>query len=78
MLSHFDPLTKIHCVLTHTWKDLKVLKAGKPCPSTQVTGAISCCRTHSLFSFMAFFFTFMAQLVISIIQAVGIPGWGVW
>ena len=37
-----------------------------------------CCRTDSSFSFMAFFFTFMAQLVISIIQAVGIPGWGVW
>uniref|UniRef100_A0A8C6BAF3 Secretory carrier-associated membrane protein n=1 Tax=Monodon monoceros TaxID=40151 RepID=A0A8C6BAF3_MONMO len=36
-----------------------------------------CCRTDSSFSFMAFFFTFMAQLVISIIQAVGIPGWGV-
>lgn len=36
------------------------------------------CRTDSSFSFMAFFFTFMAQLVISIIQAVGIPGWGVW
>uniref|UniRef100_A0A4W2CKF1 Secretory carrier-associated membrane protein n=1 Tax=Bos indicus x Bos taurus TaxID=30522 RepID=A0A4W2CKF1_BOBOX len=34
-------------------------------------------RTDSSFSFMAFFFTFMAQLVISIIQAVGIPGWGV-
>lgn len=40
-------------------------------------GALSC-RTDSSFSFMAFFFTFMAQLVISIIQAVGIPGWGVW
>lgn len=37
-----------------------------------------CCRTDSSFSFMAFFFTFVAQLVISIIQAVGIPGWGVW
>lgn len=37
-----------------------------------------CFRTDSSFSFMAFFFTFMAQLVISIIQAVGIPGWGVW
>ncbi|TKC42796.1 hypothetical protein EI555_003865 [Monodon monoceros] len=35
-------------------------------------------KTDSSFSFMAFFFTFMAQLVISIIQAVGIPGWGVW
>uniref|UniRef100_A0A8C2RA83 Secretory carrier-associated membrane protein n=1 Tax=Capra hircus TaxID=9925 RepID=A0A8C2RA83_CAPHI len=34
-------------------------------------------KTDSSFSFMAFFFTFMAQLVISIIQAVGIPGWGV-
>ncbi|KAK7827755.1 hypothetical protein U0070_019579 [Myodes glareolus] len=33
--------------------------------------------TDSSFSFMAFFFTFMAQLVISIIQAVGILGWGV-
>ncbi|KAL7980404.1 hypothetical protein Chor_014733, partial [Crotalus horridus] len=35
------------------------------------------CETDSSFSFMAFFFTFMAQLVISIIQAVGIPGWGI-
>ncbi|KAF7484461.1 Hypothetical predicted protein [Marmota monax] len=34
-------------------------------------------KTDSSFSFMAFFFTFTAQLVISIIQAVGIPGWGV-
>ncbi|KAI5163857.1 Secretory Carrier-Associated Membrane Protein 5 [Manis pentadactyla] len=34
-------------------------------------------KTDSSFSFMAFFFTFMAQLAISIIQAVGIPGWGV-
>ncbi|XP_053451996.1 secretory carrier-associated membrane protein 5 isoform X1 [Nycticebus coucang] len=34
-------------------------------------------KTDSSFSFMAFFFTFMAQMVISIIQAVGIPGWGV-
>ncbi|KYO21276.1 secretory carrier-associated membrane protein 5 [Alligator mississippiensis] len=34
-------------------------------------------KTDSSFSYMAFFFTFMAQLVISIIQAVGIPGWGV-
>ncbi|KAE8617440.1 hypothetical protein XENTR_v10009073 [Xenopus tropicalis] len=35
-------------------------------------------KTDSSFNFMAFFFTFSAQLVISIIQAVGIPGWGVW
>ncbi|XP_018111029.1 secretory carrier-associated membrane protein 5A-like isoform X2 [Xenopus laevis] len=34
-------------------------------------------RSDSSFNFMAFFFTFTAQLVISIIQAVGIPGWGV-
>ncbi|KAI5941576.1 Secretory carrier-associated membrane protein 5 [Manis javanica] len=34
-------------------------------------------KTDSSFSFMAFFFTFMAQLAISVIQAVGIPGWGV-
>ncbi|XP_041440785.1 secretory carrier membrane protein 5 gene 1 L homeolog isoform X2 [Xenopus laevis] len=34
-------------------------------------------KTDSSFNFMAFFFTFSAQLVISIIQAVGIPGWGV-
>lgn len=38
----------------------------------------SLCRTDSSFNFMAFFFVFMAQVVISIIQTVGIPGWGVW
>lgn len=39
-----------------------------------------CCspRTDSSFNFMAFFFVFMAQVVISIIQCIGIPGWGVW
>ncbi|KAE8617443.1 hypothetical protein XENTR_v10009073 [Xenopus tropicalis] len=40
-------------------------------------GLFSSHRTDSSFNFMAFFFTFSAQLVISIIQAVGIPGWGV-
>ncbi|CAH2273463.1 secretory carrier-associated membrane 5 [Pelobates cultripes] len=34
-------------------------------------------KTDSSFNFMAFFFVFWIQLVISIIQAVGIPGWGV-
>ncbi|XP_076853427.1 secretory carrier-associated membrane protein 5 [Brachyhypopomus gauderio] len=34
-------------------------------------------RTDSSFNFMAFFFVFMAQVVITIIQAIGIPGWGV-
>ncbi|CAM4641581.1 unnamed protein product [Leuciscus chuanchicus] len=34
-------------------------------------------KTDSSFYFMAFFFVFMAQLFISIIQAIGIPGWGV-
>ncbi|GLD58864.1 secretory carrier-associated membrane protein 5, partial [Lates japonicus] len=33
--------------------------------------------TDSPSNFMAFFFAFMAQVVISIIQTVGIPGWGV-
>lgn len=54
------------------------MSAGKPSASAQVTNLLLCHRTDSSFSFMAFFFTFMAQLVISIIQAVGIPGWGVW
>lgn len=54
------------------WQHLLSLAARQGCDR-----AFSC-RTDSSFSFMAFFFTFMAQLVISIIQAVGIPGWGVW
>lgn len=54
------------------------MSAEKPSASAQVTDLLLCHRTDSSFSFMAFFFTFMAQLVISIIQAVGIPGWGVW
>uniref|UniRef100_A0A7N8YB64 Secretory carrier-associated membrane protein n=1 Tax=Mastacembelus armatus TaxID=205130 RepID=A0A7N8YB64_9TELE len=35
-------------------------------------------RTDSSFNFMMFFFVFMAQVGISIIQSIGIPGWGVW
>ncbi|KAJ8340721.1 hypothetical protein SKAU_G00353540 [Synaphobranchus kaupii] len=34
-------------------------------------------KTDSSFNFMAFFFVFMAQVAISIIQSIGIPGWGV-
>lgn len=33
-------------------------------------------RTDSSFSFFFFFFVFFAQVVVFIIQAVGIPGWG--
>ncbi|CAB1339529.1 unnamed protein product [Coregonus sp. 'balchen'] len=33
-------------------------------------------KTDSSFNFMAFFFVFMAQVGISIIQCIGIPGWG--
>lgn len=33
-------------------------------------------RTDSSFSFFFFFFVFFAQVVIFVIQAVGIPGWG--
>lgn len=35
-------------------------------------------RSDSSFNFMMFFFVFMAQVGISIIQSIGIPGWGVW
>ncbi|XP_037396057.1 secretory carrier-associated membrane protein 5 isoform X1 [Pygocentrus nattereri] len=34
-------------------------------------------KTDSSFNFMTFFFVFMAQVIITIIQAIGIPGWGV-
>ncbi|KAJ8247957.1 hypothetical protein GJAV_G00252560 [Gymnothorax javanicus] len=34
-------------------------------------------KTDSSFNFMAFFFVFMAQVAISVIQSIGIPGWGV-
>ncbi|KAJ0056259.1 hypothetical protein NL108_004546, partial [Boleophthalmus pectinirostris] len=34
-------------------------------------------KTDSSFNFMLFFFVFMAQVGISIIQSIGIPGWGV-
>uniref|UniRef100_A0A3P9IHD2 Secretory carrier-associated membrane protein n=1 Tax=Oryzias latipes TaxID=8090 RepID=A0A3P9IHD2_ORYLA len=34
-------------------------------------------RNDSSFNFMLFFFVFMAQVGISIIQSIGIPGWGV-
>uniref|UniRef100_A0A1A8Q1D9 Secretory carrier-associated membrane protein n=1 Tax=Nothobranchius pienaari TaxID=704102 RepID=A0A1A8Q1D9_9TELE len=34
-------------------------------------------RTDSSFNFMLFFFVFMAQVGISVIQSIGIPGWGV-
>lgn len=34
-------------------------------------------KSDSSFQYMAFFFVFMAQVAISIIQSIGIPGWGV-
>ncbi|KAM4593469.1 secretory carrier-associated membrane protein 5 isoform 1-T1 [Odontesthes bonariensis] len=34
-------------------------------------------KNDSSFNFMLFFFVFMAQVGISIIQSIGIPGWGV-
>ncbi|XP_016887835.1 secretory carrier-associated membrane protein 5-like isoform X1 [Cynoglossus semilaevis] len=34
-------------------------------------------RSDSSFNFMMFFFVFIAQVGISIIQSIGIPGWGV-
>uniref|UniRef100_A0A250YAP5 Secretory carrier-associated membrane protein n=1 Tax=Castor canadensis TaxID=51338 RepID=A0A250YAP5_CASCN len=55
------------------------LRGRHPSPASQHDQAplLPLDATDSSFSFMAFFFTFMAQLVISIMQAVGIPGWGV-
>lgn len=35
-------------------------------------------RADSSFNFMAFFFIFGAQFVLTVIQAVGFSGWGAW
>lgn len=82
-LSHSDLSIKaFKCLLSITHLNLEGLgglegrEALAFCPGDG--SHLLCRRTDSSFSFMAFFFTFMAQLVISIIQAVGIPGWGVW
>lgn len=36
------------------------------------------CRADSSFNFMAFFFIFGAQFVLTVIQAIGFSGWGAW
>lgn len=40
--------------------------------------ALSLCSADSSFNFMAFFFVFGAQFVLTVIQAVGFAGWGAW
>lgn len=35
-------------------------------------------RADSSFNFMAFFFIFGAQFVLTVIQAIGFSGWGAW
>jgi len=35
-------------------------------------------RADSSFNFMAFFFIFGAQFVLTVIQAIGFTGWGAW
>lgn len=40
--------------------------------------ALSLCSADSSFNFMAFFFIFGAQFVLTVIQAVGFAGWGAW
>lgn len=35
-------------------------------------------RADSSFNFMAFFFIFGAQFVLTVIQAIGLAGWGAW
>lgn len=71
-------LKPLNSLIIYAPRNFGFMGTGKPSASAQVTDHLFCHRTDSSFSFMAFFFTFMAQLVISIIQAVGIPGWGVW
>ncbi|XP_072484458.1 secretory carrier-associated membrane protein 5 isoform X2 [Notamacropus eugenii] len=58
---------------------LSRLRGGDPpsAPHHDQAPLLSLDVSDSSFNFMAFFFTFLAQLVISIIQSVGIPGWGV-
>ncbi|GLD58228.1 secretory carrier-associated membrane protein 5-like protein [Lates japonicus] len=64
----------IHPSLASSNHGATFLRAGPPSSMGPPHGHV---KSDSSFNFMLFFFVFMAQVGISIIQCIGIPGWGV-